>query len=239
MGALDRPLVVDLPLRGEWTVLQTPAHRIPSHGTDLFGQRYAYDLTRTDDRRGGGHVHPASTLRWLLVGGRTRRCYAWGQPVHAALGGEVVVAVDDVPERRWIHVVREAWQALRNARAYATGRTPLDVRRLAGNHVIIRTTDDGRDAYAVYAHLAPGSVTVDTGQHVAVGDVVGRVGHTGNSTAPHLHFHVMDRADPTDARGIPCAFAHYLVRHDGAWTGVHAGIPGRHERIRSPGPPDT
>lgn len=48
MGELDDPVVVQLPLRGEWSVEGTPAYRIPSDGTDLLGQRYAYDLVRTD-----------------------------------------------------------------------------------------------------------------------------------------------------------------------------------------------
>ena len=53
MGELDAAVVVDLPLRGgEWTVGRTPAHRIPSHGTDLFGQRFAFDFVRTDHRHG-------------------------------------------------------------------------------------------------------------------------------------------------------------------------------------------
>lgn len=227
MGELDRPVVVDFPLRGEWTIEQTPAHRIPSHGTDLFGQRYAYDMVRTDDRA-GLHVHPAGTLRWIVVGGRTRDCYGWGQPVHAALDGEVVGAIDDVAERQWLHVAREAWGALRNAFTYGTGRRPLDTRRLAGNHVVIRTGD----VYAVYAHLAPGSIAIAVGDRVAVGDVIGRVGHTGNSTAPHLHFHLMDSADPVRARGIPCAFAHYLVQRDGRWEPVQRGVPARRERVR-------
>jgi hypothetical protein len=41
LGELDRPIVVRFPLRGEWTVERTPAHRIPSHGTDVLGMRYA------------------------------------------------------------------------------------------------------------------------------------------------------------------------------------------------------
>jgi len=61
-GELDDPVVVELPLRGEWSVETTPAHQIPSHGTDLLGQRYAYDLVRTDHRP-GLHLHPAGTLR--------------------------------------------------------------------------------------------------------------------------------------------------------------------------------
>jgi hypothetical protein len=56
-GELDAPVVVDFPLRGEWTVERTPAARIPSHGTDGFGQRYAYDLIRADGRP-GVHLHP-------------------------------------------------------------------------------------------------------------------------------------------------------------------------------------
>jgi hypothetical protein len=105
MGELDDPVIVEFPLRGEWVVERTPAHRIPSHGTDLFGQRYAYDLVRTDHRP-GFHLHPAGTLRWLLIGGRTRDCYGWGQPVHAAFEGDVVEAVDGVEERQWIDPCR-------------------------------------------------------------------------------------------------------------------------------------
>jgi hypothetical protein len=226
VGELDNPVVVELPLRGEWSVERSPADRIPSHGTDLLGQRYAYDLVRTDHRR-GFHVHPAGTLRWLLVGGRTRDCYGWGQPVHAAFDGVIVQAVDGVAERQWLHLVRESWLAVKTTVGFA--RRGLDPARLAGNHVIMATAG----TYALYAHLAPGSVAVTGGQRVGVGEVIGRVGHTGNSTAPHLHFHLMDSADPLRATGIPCAFAAYLVEGEGQWQRVERGIPHRRERIRS------
>jgi hypothetical protein len=226
VGELDNPVVVELPLRGEWSVERSPADRIPSHGTDLLGQRYAYDLVRTDHRR-GFHLHPAGTLRWLLVGGRTRDCYGWGQPVHAAFDGVIVQAVDGVAERQWLHLVRESWLAVKTTVGFA--RRGLDPARLAGNHVIMATAG----TYALYAHLAPGSVAVTGGQRVGVGEVIGRVGHTGNSTAPHLHFHLMDSADPLRATGIPCAFAAYLVAREGQWQRVERGIPHRRERIRS------
>jgi hypothetical protein len=226
VGELDDPVVVELPLRGEWSIERSPADRIPSHGTDLLGQRYAYDLVRTDHRR-GLHVHPAGTLRWLLLGGRTRDCYGWGQPVHAALDGVIVQAVDGVGERQWVHPVRESWLAVKTTVRFARGG--LDPIRLAGNHVIMATGA----TYALYAHLAPGSVAVTRGQRVRVGEVLGRVGHTGNSTAPHLHFHLMDSADPPQAGGIPCAFAAYLVERDGQWQRVERGIPHRREHIRS------
>jgi murein DD-endopeptidase MepM/ murein hydrolase activator NlpD len=108
-------------------------------------------------------------------------------------------------------------------------RGGLDPARLAGNHVIVATAG----TYALYAHLAPGSVAVTSGQQVRAGELLGRVGHSGNSTAPHLHFHLMDSADPLQARGIPCAFAAYLVERDGQWVRVERGIPHRRERLCS------
>jgi hypothetical protein len=53
-------------------------------------------------------------VRSYVIGGRTRECYGWGQPVHAAFDGEVVEATDGVQEREWLHVVRELALVLKN-----------------------------------------------------------------------------------------------------------------------------
>jgi murein DD-endopeptidase MepM/ murein hydrolase activator NlpD len=223
---LRDPVVVEFPLRGEWAAANTPAYRIPSHGTDQLGQRYAYDLVRVDSRK-GFHLHPAGTVRSYLIGGRTRECYGWGQPVHAAFDGEVVEATDGVEERAWLHVVRELALVLKNAVTFDPAKHGLDP--VLGNHVIMRM-----DAvYALFAHLAPGSVAVEEGQTVRAGDLLGRVGHTGNSTAPHLHFQLMDSPDLLRAGGIPCAFREYEVDRGGRWERVERGIPRKTERVRS------
>jgi murein DD-endopeptidase MepM/ murein hydrolase activator NlpD len=132
-----------------------------------------------------------------------------------------------VPERAWVHLVREVALAVKNTVGFDPARSGFDP--VAGNHVIMQ----GAGVFAVFAHLAPGTVSVTIGQEVRVGEVVGRVGHTGNSTAPHLHFQLMDSADPLRAMGVPCAFAEYLVQRDGGWERVEGSIPGRRERIRS------
>lgn len=225
---LDGAIIVEFPLRGEgWVAVTTPGDRIPSHGTDMLGQRFAYDLLKVDGRK-GVYFHPASTWRGNLVGGRTRECYAWDAPVHAPIDGEVVRAVDGMAERGWIHPVRELAVALKNALTF----TPSKLPRILGNHVILRRGD----VYAGFAHLRPGSVTVSEGQVVLAGDVVGRVGHTGNSTAPHLHFQLMDSADLMTARGLPCAFRAYDVLRDGQWVPIVNGIPRSSDRIRSSPP---
>ena len=171
------------------------------------------------------HFHPASTLRGELFGGRTRESYAWGATIHAPFDAEVVRAVDGMPEREWIHPARELAHMITNAVTF----TPEKLPSILGNHVILRSGD----VYAALVHMAPGSVAVADGQRVRDGDVLGRVGHTGNSTSPHLHFQLMDSADPMTAQGIACAFRAYEVERDGEWVPVANGVPGRRERIRS------
>jgi murein DD-endopeptidase MepM/ murein hydrolase activator NlpD len=218
--------VVDFPLRGEWMAVQSPATRIPSHGTDMLAQRYAFDLIRFDPQPGGAY-RPAGGVRALLFGIPTREAHGWGEPVHAPLDAEVIAAVDGVPERQRIHPLRELFLATRNAAAFRP--TPEHVARLLGNHVLLAA--DG--VHAGFAHFTTGSVAVEVGQRVRAGDLLGRVGHTGNSTAPHLHFQLMDGPDPLTARGLPCAFRAYEVWRDGRWELVERSIPTSTERIRS------
>ncbi len=221
---LTHAAVVAFPLRGEWFAVHSPGSHIPSHGTDQLAQRYAFDLQRLDDHR---RLHAASSLRTWVVGVPMRECYGYGDPVHAALDGVVVTASDGAAERRWLHPLRELFHIIATALTFRPNER--SVRRVVGNHIIVKS----EAGFAVYAHLAPGSVAVTEGQAVRAGDVLGLVGSTGNSTAPHLHFQLMDQPDALVAKAVPAVFDAYERRLGNGWEPVHHSVPGTTERIRS------
>jgi murein DD-endopeptidase MepM/ murein hydrolase activator NlpD len=132
-----------------------------------------------------------------------------------------------MPERNPVNLVRDASIMIKNARAI-NSEQPVDYRSLAGNFIIIESDT----VYAVYAHAQTGSIDVSPGDKVVAGQLLANVGHSGNSTAPHLHFQLMDAADPWKAQGIPCCFRAYEVLQDGTWQRVQNGIPKATDRIR-------
>ena len=221
------PVIVDFPLRGEWISPNTPGTKVPSHGTDLFGERYAYDFVGIDPGSRSMRFYRPSLLRYLIFGVRLQDCFGWGQPIFSATTGLVVRAEDGWSERDPVHAVRDSLMLLKNARAVNSNQT-IDLRSLSGNFVIIETND----GYAVYAHAQTGSIIVSPGDEVIPGQRLANVGHSGNSTAPHLHFQLMDHPDPWKAQGIPCGFRDYEVFHQGAWHPVQNGIPRATDRIR-------
>jgi len=225
----EDPVVVGLPLRGEWVAVNTPAFRVPSHGTDQLGQRYAYDFLRLGGTR--GQYYMGSPFQLWMVGVRLTDCFGYGQPVVAPFDGQVAEARDGVRERGHLWPVGDLLAVLRNSLAYG-GRletlTAGEVQSLVGNHVILEK--DG--IFALCAHLANGSVKVKKGDTVKEGEPIGKVGHSGNSTAPHLHFQLMDRVDGLKAKGVPCAFKEYEEWTGQGWKAVKGSMPGRMVRIR-------
>ena len=61
----------------------------------------------------------------------------------------------------------------------------------------------GNGFFAFYGHLQKGSVTVNRGERVKRGQVLGRLGNSGNSSAPHLHFHIMNGPSVLGSDGLP------------------------------------
>lgn len=222
-----QPITMTLPLRGEWMTPNTPGSRVPSHGTDLFGARYAYDFIQVDWTRRGLPAYRGSLARYLFRGVAVEDYYCWDAPVYAPCDGVVVVAKDG-----WLERPRTNLRAdVRNAYRNATRFNPRcdDVRMIAGNYVIIQYAER---VFAALCHLRMGSVAVASGQRVNTGELLGRVGHSGNSYMPHLHFQLMDHLDIAVSHGLPCVFATYEVWRNGAWQCAENAMPRRKERIR-------
>jgi hypothetical protein len=150
----------------------------------FLAQRYAIDFVRVDVAAAlaGGDplAHGDPTLNESYL--------TFGNEIIAVTDGRIADVRDGMPENV-PNVV-----------------PPPSVATAAGNYVV-EALDDGR--FALYAHVQPGSLRVHPGQRVRRGDVLALVGNTGNSMMPHLHFHVMDRAAPLDANGLPYVFDHF------------------------------
>jgi murein DD-endopeptidase MepM/ murein hydrolase activator NlpD len=224
------PIAVDFPLRGEWTAANTPAERVPSHGTDQLGQRYAYDFIRIDRARRGWKFHRAPALRSLFMGAPLEDCYGWSAPIFAPFAGTVTAAQDGEPERNPVHLARDLALVVKNAFTFNPAAGAAALQSILGNHIVLRM--DSHEVYAFLAHARCGSIRVAVGQQVVAGEPLAQVGHSGNSTAPHLHFQLMDGPNVLTAQGMPCAFKHYEALRGGVWTRVRDGLPGRREFVR-------
>ncbi|MFJ7082535.1 M23 family metallopeptidase [Streptomyces griseus] len=204
------PVEVGPPVTGRWTALNSPADKVPSHGTHVYGQTYAIDIV-ADPEAGEGEPPARPAFRWLWPLFRRSRAFpAFGAPLFAVADATVVRASDG----RRDHLSRNSLPALLYLMLIEGNvRSIIGVHRIIGNHVVL---DLGDSTYAVYAHLQRGSLRVRPGDRVRAGQRLGSVGNSGNTTEPHLHFHLMDGPDPDSARGVPFT-----------WRGV--GVPANGE----------
>ena len=113
--------------------------------------------------------------------------YCWDQPILAPGAGTVAAVVNDLPDN-------------------PIGQT--DPQNPAGNHVVI---DLGNSEFAFLGHMRQGSIAVNVGDTVAVGDELGRCGNSGNTSEPHLHMHLQTTPDLADGEGLPTQFVNYTA----------------------------
>ncbi len=140
---------------------------------------------------------------WMLLGpdgrlangelSKNQSWHCYGSDILAVADGTVATVVDGIPE----NVPLSEERAVPNKRE-----------TMAGNHIILKL-ESGE--FAFYGHLQPGSLRVKEGDKVSAGQVIGRIGNSGNSDAPHLHFHVADTNDPLSGQGLPFALFSFTV----------------------------
>ncbi|MDR6842834.1 M23 family metallopeptidase [Pseudoxanthomonas sacheonensis] len=183
------PLVLGAPLRGgPWAAIHSPdwprGHRRVLYTVDGRARipgRFAIDWVKLDD---SGRTANGDAD---VVG----NAYGYGAEVLAVADAVVAATRDDIPESTTVaahpkHAIGDA----------------------TGNYVAL---DLGDGRYAFYEHLKPGSLRVKPGQRVKRGNIIAALGFTGDSTGPHLHFHVADANSPLGAEGVPFVFERFEV----------------------------
>ncbi len=211
-----KAVVIEPPLRGGgWIAMNGCCDDLQHRGAVMafdgvakIPERFAIDFIRLDGDR-------------RVVSGPADRneSYAgYGAPVYAVADGTVVATSDGAPER-----------------IPTKPREPTRFDTVGGNFIAI---DIGGGNYAFFAHLKTGTVAVKAGDRVKTGDVIGHLGDTGNSDAPHLHFHIMDGPSPFSSNGIPYAFSTFsgAGRLTGDNDGILAGGPAKIDAQWRPGP---
>jgi hypothetical protein len=196
----DASIDLEYPFAGRWLTQNSPANRVPSHGTTMFGTSYAIDFVPVDDT---GHTAPIS-FGSLVRPEPPERFPGFGRPLRAPIEGIVAGAHDAEADHAAYRGLPSIGYALTQRRRLETGWVAL-----AGNHVLI----DSDGVVVAVCHLQQGSVEVRPGQRVRIGDVLGRCGNSGNSTEPHVHVQAIDSRDIQRANAVRLMFRGSLPRN--------------------------
>lgn len=196
MAQLSSSVVLAFPFHGRWRAENSPARRIPSHGTTAFGSSHAIDFVAVDARERSAPF----TWRGLVAAEPPEAFVGFGLPILAPISGTVVIAHDEEPD----HEGRRSQLALLGYMLGQARRARAGGAALAGNHVVIAIQPRG--PFVLLAHLRRGTITVKPGQEVRAGERVAECGNSGNSTEPHVHVQVSDSTAWATARGVPLGF---------------------------------
>lgn len=221
-----KPIKVLPPLRGEWNLFNTPGDQVPSHGTYEWGMAYAYDFARFKKVNNQSVWHNKSTCQYLLGQVTLSDTFSWGEPIYAPFDGVIRAVVSSIPERHRLHLVTDVGRTLYHSLLFSYQRGQPE--QLSGNYIII----EGKECCAFIAHIQTGSIQHRVNETVKAGDYLANVGHSGNSTQPHLHFQLMDRVDITSAKGVLCCFSSYDIHVNDSWQKTECGVPSSQYTVR-------
>lgn len=172
-----------LPFEDTWAIINGGVMEQTSHSWDIITQRYAYDFIILDNE--GKSFSGDGTLLTDF--------YCYGKDIIAPADGIIVELLDGNPDSG---IALDG-----NIKNYST-----DIR---GNYLLIRHAEH---EYSLLAHLKPDSICVSVGDNIKKGQKLAQCGNTGNSTEPHLHFHLQKGRNFYYSPGLPISFENINVR---------------------------
>ncbi|MCH8021612.1 M23 family metallopeptidase, partial [candidate division KSB1 bacterium] len=197
-----QPVVLGPPMKGEkWfcaNISNSSHHRLAVlefDGVNRIPQRFAIDWAQTGS---DGQTYSGDRLA-------NSNYHAYGAEILAVADGMVAKIQDGIAEN-----IPGDHRAV-----------PITLDTAGGNYVLL---DLGNNQFALYAHLIPGSIRVQAGVQVKRGDVIGLLGNSGNSTEPHLHFHISkvfdtQRNSGLNGIGLPFVFELFTIQGNSSFLG--------------------
>lgn len=194
------PIVVSPPLKGNNWIAAGGVSDFTPHRRTIFILNGKYKLpekTAVDFLQYGPQgLYKGDPLK-------KENWYSYGNKIYSPADGEVVGTVDGIPEN--IPTMGPTY--------------PVTSKNIGGNYVLMKLSS-AEDNFAFFAHMIPGSIRVKVGDKVCKGQVLGLLGNSGNSGAPHLHFQISnkpspingisDEPSPINAQGVPWYFDKFI-----------------------------
>ena len=174
---------------------------LPVNGHVWIAQRYAVDWEQLNQE---GQIYSGARQK-------LEDYTIFGKGVYAVADGKVASITDGLPEQ-----------------TPGVFPTNITLDEADGNAVIL---DLGNGLFAMYAHMQPGSLKVHRGDVVKRGQLLGLVGNSGNSIAPHLHFQVMNGPSSLSSNGFPYEIDHFVVNGKTAGTAAFDEAEGKGTKL--------
>lgn len=172
-----------LPFDDEWLVANGSFEKELSHSWSIPTQRYAYDFLIIDDD-GNTSKGDKTVLESYF-------CY--GKNILAPADGVVI----------------EIGSKFSDSKTFGDGTFDESVKDIRGNYIV---TKHAHGEFSFIGHIRPQSIMVEEGQRVKSGDIIARCGNSGNTTEPHIHFHLQDGVSMFLSAGLPIEFVNISAK---------------------------
>jgi len=194
-------IVGALPFSEQWLVGNTPAFKVPSHGTDLLGVTYAYDFMAVNNK---GQTSSKITLNTIFGTENPKDFYSFGKPILTPVNGKVIKIHDNETDNK----VRRSLFAGIPYMLTQKKRLEERIENITGNYIIIQPEDS--DNFICIVHIKKNSFVVKEGDIILVGEHLADCGNSGNSTQPHIHIQAMNNLNLNITKGIPLYFKNFI-----------------------------